>query len=423
MSQNFERKEPTFGQPSENLNKAIEQSNENSGGKQPASVSVRSNQSPGHTFTPVMRPTVQAADAIEKVKSEVSDSVKPTAATDNKAANAPKIGFTFTPVEKETAAPQKPTSEPEKMEQSKTENASMERVIPTTATAEPSKTKAEKIPSKYRRLLLVALLLLALLLVFFLLKPKTPATAEDLQEQGSSLPIEFRPVDEEEAKRAEEEARRLQAEQEAQTQHQQTEQNAETVNTAETAPTVEPVQPAEAVAAPVVEEKPVQAEPIAPVVTKPATTGSVIYQAEKPAQAVKTAQQSAKPVAQAQTAKTLKPATANTTVKTESKPQAQTQAKTAVKPAPAQTSAASPAVASKTITVQKGVSLFQNFRDNGLEGNLPELNKMTKLNGATSRLNPGQKITVRLDKNNRIVEMNIGSGRYLRQADGSYIYR
>lgn len=423
MSQNFERKEPTFGQPSENLNKAIEQSNENSGGKQPASVSVRSNQSPGHTFTPVMRPTVQAADAVEKVKSEVADSVKSTATTENKAANAPKIGFTFTPVEKETAAPQKPTSEPEKMEQPKTENSSMERVIPTTATAEPSKTKAEKIPSKYRRLLLVALLLLALLLVFFLLKPKTPATAEDLQEQGSSLPIEFRPVDEEEAKRAEEEARRLQAEQEAQAQHQQAEQNAEAVNTAETVPAVEPAQPVETVAAPVVEEKPVQAEPIAPVVTKPATTGSVIYQAEKPAQAVKTAQQSAKPVAQAQTAKTLKPATANTTVKAESKPQAQTQAKTAVKPAPAQTSAASPAVASKTITVQKGVSLFQNFRDNGLEGNLSELNKMTKLNGATSRLNPGQKITVRLDKNNRIVEMNIGSGRYLRQADGSYIYR
>lgn len=417
MSQNIERKEPTFGQPSETTNPSSESTTEKNA-KQSVSFSVRSNQSPGHTFTPVMkRPTVATSEAVETAKAEVTESVKQVS---EKTANAPKLGFTFTPVEKETVTT-KSTNEPEKMEQPKTESAQMERVIPTAATTEPSKNKLEKVPSKYRRLLLVLLLLLALLLIFFLLKPKAPETAAELQEQGNSLPIEFRPVDEEEAKRAEEEAKaRLQAEQDA-IQAQQAEQNTETAPVvAEPTPAVETT---ETVVAPAVEETPVQAEPVMPVVSKPATTNSVIYQAEKTSPAVKVAQPSAKPTSQpAQAVKPLKPTTATAT-KAETKPQAQAAkpAEKATKPAPVAT--ATPAVASKTITVQKGVSLFQNFRDNGLEGNLPELNKMTKLNGATSRLQPGQKITVRLDKNNRIVEMNIGAGKYIRQADGSYIYK
>lgn len=425
MSQNIERKEPTFGQPSESANKVAEQTAENNV-RQPTSFSVRSNQSPGHTFTPVMqRPSVQP-NAVEGI-SETVDAVKPAVSPENKTVSAPKLGFTFTPVEKEAEEVQKPVSEPEKPQQPKNDTASIERVIPTAVVAEPKKAKTEKIPSKYRRLLLVALLLLALLLVFFLLKPKTPATAEELQEQGSSLPIEFRPVDEEEAKRAEEEARARKAEleaQQAQAQQHVAEVQPAVENTV-TAPVAEPAPTTETAATPVLEPAVVQAPvktaepaaPATPVVSKPATSDSVIHQAEKPAQAKATEQP----------AKTLKPAT--TAPKTE--PKAQTTKVQTVKPvekevkatAPVATTSASSAVASKTLTVQKGVTLFQNFRDNGLEGNLSELNKMTKLNGATSRLNPGQKIIVRLDKNNRIVEMNIGSGRYIRQADGNYIYR
>lgn len=442
MSQNIERKEPTFGQPSENTNKATEQATENSHMK-PISFSVHSNQSPGHTFTPVMqRPTVQHVAETVETKEGV-ETIKPTVSPENNKAAAPKLGFTFTPVEKEVTETVKPavepTIEPTKVEQPKIETSSMERVIPTAtvaAAAEPNKAKTAKIPNKYRRLLLVALLLLALLLVFFLLKPKAPETAEELQEQGSSLPIEFRPVDEEEAKRAEEEARARKAELEAQQVQAQAQQNTATVNPVENtavAPAIEPAQtavetvtvPAAAttpvVTAPAAAEAPAKvAEPVVPVVTKPATNSSVIHQPEKPAQ----------PKVTEQPAKTLKPAT-TTAPKAETKPQVQATKTQVAKPAEKEVkaepkvaaSAASPAVASKTLTVQKGVTLFQNFRDNGLEGNLSELNKMTKLNGATSRLNPGQKIIVRLDKNNRIVEMNIGSGRYIRQADGNYIYR
>ncbi len=60
-------------------------------------------------------------------------------------------------------------------------------------------------PPKTRRLLLVALLALALL-PFLLVKTKYAETVEELQSQQGSLPIGIRPVDEAEAKRAEEQA-------------------------------------------------------------------------------------------------------------------------------------------------------------------------------------------------------------------------
>ncbi|VEI48526.1 opacity associated protein A [Actinobacillus equuli] len=84
-----------------------------------------------------------------------------------------------------------------------------DRVIPA---VNPTTTAAESVavanPSKFRRLGLVAILAAILAAIFFWLKPSAPETVEELQsQQGSSLPIEFRPVDEEEAKRAEAQAK------------------------------------------------------------------------------------------------------------------------------------------------------------------------------------------------------------------------
>lgn len=481
MNPTSNRIEPTFGNTnatSEPQNSPIGESatDKPAAPKQPISLSLHSKQSPGHTFTPVMkRPAEQAKQfaSLEEQSQLNAEKVaaqpvaQPAAAPKVESKPAPNLGFAFTPADAPkqpesapvnttkpmTAEPivaHKPTTEQPKVEQPKMEQPkndstnTLERIIPAAASTQTDSAKGSvigKVPSKFRRLLLVALLALALLLVFFLLKPKAPETVEALQEQGSSLPIEFRPVDEAEAKRAEEEAKALLQQQEAQAQQaaQIAQENANVATNSEnstatssvpavannavssensavqTTETTTAVQP---VAAPVA-NKPLVIEPV----KKPTTNGSVIYQPEnskpEPTKVVKVA-----PVKSEQAKVEQTKAVAPTVAKKEPAPAATKPAQPA--PAvkvPAAETASNGAVGSKTLTVQKGVSLFQNFRDNGLEANLPELNKMTKLNGETSRLSPGQKITVRLDANKRIVEMNIGSGKYVRQADGSYIYK
>lgn len=454
MNQQPSRKEPTFGEPTASATVQTSTTPEKTAQpKTSLSFSLHSNQSPGHTFTPVMtRPSEIAKDFSTLEEQKMLQNQKPTPPAQ------PNSGFAFTPVEKAVTTPTEqpvpqaaatPVSNPAKVNTAAQETAAttttkgteptIERVIPTASAQPAAKKPSVGMPSKYRRLILVALLALALLLVFFLLKPKAPETVEDLQEQGSSLPIEFRPVDEAEAKRAEEEAKALleQQQQAAEAQAAQSADNnanvsSEPNSTANTdnqatvaAPSVSTVSvaqseptPTATIATPVV-NKPLVIEPI----KKPNTGGSVIYQPENNKTDLAKLEK-AKPTTTVKT-ETVKAAASTSQPTTLKKAEPKAMQPTAVTK-PATTTAvqpAAPAASVKTITVQKGVSLFQNFRDNGLEANLPELNKMTKLNGETSRLSPGQKITVRLDANKRIVEMNIGSGKYIRQSDGSYLYK
>ncbi|MDE3989429.1 3-ketoacyl-ACP reductase, partial [Glaesserella parasuis] len=74
-----------------------------------------------------------------------------------------------------------------------------------------------------------------------------------------------------------------------------------------------------------------------------------------------------------------------------------------------------------TLTITKGVSLMQVFRDNHL--NISDVNAMSKANKAVSNLKVGEKVTVRLDKNSRVVEMRINAGIYTRQSNGTYIFK
>lgn len=376
MTQNNFRKEPVFGESSVTSQDAEATKTDTA---QAPYVSLRSTKAPGHTFTPIMkRPDAKVEDHTADVFS---------------AKQAKEFQFT-------------PSSE---------------------AAATKTKEIKAKMPPKTRRLLLVALLALALLVLFFLLKPSTPETVEELQsQQGGSLPIEFRPVDEAEAKRAEEQAR---AEQEAaeaakaQEQAQAAQQESVTVAPAQTEQTMaKPSQDSQSqtqsqavveqpVAVKPVENKPVVAQPA----IKPKTENSVVFQPET------TVKQQPKAPAKTEVKTERATLAAKETAKTAAKPVEKAPTKTeAVKAAPAAESAN--AVATKTMTVPKGVSLMQVFRDNNL--NISDVNAMSKVNNVVSNLKVGERVTVRLDKNNRVVEMSIGSGgKFTRQANGSYTFK
>ncbi len=462
MSQQPTRKEPTFGEPSTTSNVENFDNNvttEEKGNPQKFAFSLHSSKSPGHTFTPIMKRPTETAQHLSSMEEQVEQKSSVIDSTKNNP--HPQVtknaGFAFAPV-----AEEKPTQETLK-EQVSTEQKNVqtepksttetlkqttavpptmntnniERVIPTQPQPEAKKPAINKVPSKYRRLILVGLLALALLLVFFLLKPNTPETVEQLQEQGNSLPIEFRPVDEAEAKRAEEEAKAMQ---EAQAAQQATNEQVANTQTAETTTTpsaqtpatstpvttTEATQTAPAVAVkPVVPAKPAvetaksSVEKTTPVVNKPVvvepvkkptSSGSVIYQAE-----TEKAQTTEKKVEKIKPAPQPKAEVNAEKAPTVEKPKAEV---VTAKPA---TPVASGVVATKTLTVPKGVSLMQVFRDNNL--NISDVNAMSKVNSAVSNLKVGEKVTVRLDKNNRVAEMVIGAGKYTRQADGSYTFR
>ena len=450
MSQN-ERKEPTFG---------------DSETKNPKTVipSLRITQSPGHTFTPVIRPAGLVKSELPKM--DGGDATHPT-------------GFAFSPIEEEAMSQteniveevkemkdqvvtntQEPVEDIESVlpETIKVTINAAERVIPITGRSETTAEKNTKEgSSKHRRLGIVALLAVALGVAFWLLKPSTPETVEELQSQQSgSLPIEFRPVDEAEAQRQEAEAKaQAQAQQEALAQQQnqqqaqleqQTQQPAQqVVSPVEKTAEPQPVQPvANELAQPQSTLQASQSQPMTVVTEKPATQGSVVYQPETPtAQVVQpkveklkashhannkqvNAQPKVKAVTKAEfDTKKSQNAQLDRLVKN-----VETGKPVVEKAAPAPSLAAKTEVAksqnvvtaSKTLSVPKGVSLMQVFRDNQL--NISDVNAMSKVNNKVSSLKVNEKVTVRLDKNNRVVEMTIGSGgKFTRQADGTYRFK
>ena len=439
MSQN-ERKEPTFGEPET---------------KNPKTVipSLRITQSPGHTFTPVIRPAGLVKSELPKM--EGGDAAQPA-------------GFAFSPIEeaaisqteniveevKEMKAQsvekvQEPVEDMKSVAQETikvTINAA-ERVIPTTGGGETTAEKNTKEgSSKHRRLGIVALLAVALGVAFWLLKPSTPETVEELQsQQGGSLPIEFRPVDEAEAQRQEAEAKaQAQAQQEALAQQQnqqqaqleqQTQQPAQqVVSPVEKTAEPQPVQPvANELAQSQSTLQASQSQPMTVVTEKPATQGSVVYQPEIPtAQVVQpnnkqvNAQPKVKAVTKAEfDTKKSQNAQLDRLVKNVETGKPVVEKATPAPSLAAKTEAAKSqnvVTLSKTLSVPKGVSLMQVFRDNQL--NISDVNAMSKVNNKVSSLKVNEKVTVRLDKNNRVVEMTIGSGgKFTRQIDGTYRFK
>lgn len=470
MTQNNFRQEPTFGES--NVTNA-EQHTEVE--KKTVAPSLRMNHTPGHTFTPVIKPAASVDAAPEVVKVETPKSETPKA----EATKAQPSSFAFSPVTEETTKVEsnvKNTAEAAKSVAQDTVKVALnaaERVIPaTSATATSSTEKAAPVSSKEkstknRRLGLVALLAAILGGVFFWLKPSTPETVEELQsQQGGSLPIEFRPVDEAEAQRLEAEA---QAKAQAQLQTQTTQgttttEPTQTVQPSVDANTAQPAQPVEQnVSTQPIEQnnsvQPVQegtqtattvTEPqvSTPVVdtVKPQTGSSVVYQPEKARQEVRKQEvrkvEKVRPQQQTQqkaqktetqpkvkaitaaeyNAKKAQNAQMDQFVKSVEEGKVAQTAKLTAKVAPAATQTTSVVVSSKTMTVPKSTSLMQVFRDNNL--NISDVNAMSKVNSVVSNLKVNEKVTVRLDKNNRVVEMSIGSGgKFTRQADGSYRFK
>lgn len=76
----------------------------------------------------------------------------------------------------------------------------------------------------------------------------------------------------------------------------------------------------------------------------------------------------------------------------------------------------------KTLTIEKGKSLMQIFRENNL--NIADVNAMTKVKGASNSLSsfkPGDKVQVSVNNQGRVSELRLENGsRFIRQNDGSY---
>ena len=461
MTQNNSRQEPTFGE------KSVANSEQNTElEKKIVAPSLRMNHTPGHTFTPVIKPTVSLDIAPEVVKAETSKV---------EATKEQPSSFAFSPVTEETTKVEsnvKNTAEETKSVAQGTVKVALnaaERVIPSTSAAATSSTEkvapvsSKEKSTKNRRLGLVALLAAILGGIFFWLKPSTPEPVEELQsQQGGSLPIEFRPVDEAEAQRLEAEA---QAKTQEQLQAQTAQNTTDSIQTAQPSVetnTTQPAQPVEQnVSTQPIEQngsvQPVQeggqaasvteSQSLTPVVgaVKPQTSSSVVYQPEKAQEVRKQEirkvekvrpQQTQQKAQKTETQSKVKAITAteyNTKkvqnaqmdqlVKRVEEGKAVQSTKSATKVAPvAIPQASSSVVSSKTMTVSKGISLMQVFRDNNL--NISDVNAMSKVNSVVSNLKVNEKVTVRLDKNNRVVEMSIGSGgKFTRQADGSYRFK
>lgn len=478
MTQNNFRQEPTFGESN------VTNSEQNTEvDKKTVAPSLRMNHTPGHTFTPVIKPAASVDTTPEVVKIEPLKSEAPKV----EATKAQPSSFAFSPVVEETTKVEsnvKNTAEETKSVAQGTVKVALnaaERVIPATSAAATSSTEkaapasSKEKSTKNRRLGLVALLAAILGGIFFWLKPSTPETVEELQsQQGGSLPIEFRPVDEAEAQRAEAEAQakaQLQA---------QTAQSATATDSAQTAQPsaetsiVQPAQPIEQSTSTQPVEQSVSTQPVeqtgsvqpvqegaqtattnvtespasTPVVNtvKPQTGSSVVYQPEKTRQEVRKQevrkvekvrpqQQSQQKAQKTETQPKVKAITAaeynakkaqnaqmDQFVKSVEEGKVAQTAKPTAKVAPAAAQTTSVVVSSKTMTVPKSTSLMQVFRDNNL--NISDVNAMSKANSVVSNLKVNEKVTVRLDKNNRVVEMSIGSGgKFTRQADGSYRFK
>ncbi|WP_301099132.1 LysM-like peptidoglycan-binding domain-containing protein [Otariodibacter sp.] len=405
-------------------------------------ISLHSDKSPGHTFNPVMKrpealtinlPTLEEQQIMQKENNHSHDN------TTNDTTPSKATGFAFPPVsekdEKIDPISQEQVNlktDPILTTSATTEEAKnttdtqtpptlgAERVIPQTSSGNKHKSesaKGDKVPSKYRRLLIVILIVLALLLVFFLLKPQTPETVESLQEQGTSLPIEFRPVDEEEAKRAEKEAKELQL---------QAQQTGQATNSTEPLSEGEgqeivldnsknnSVNTASA-ATPNTQQEVIQSVPATQSQQSLSSTSTDSSHSTNMTSVKKSVPNTNRIVTRKEEPVVVKHSQRNVT---------HTSNKTNTRKDTTHTQSAriESNASTKTMTVPKGVSLMQVFRDHNL--NISDVNAMSKTNNIVSNLKAGEKITVHLDSNNRVTEMRIGSaGKFTRQANGSYIYK
>lgn len=324
--------------------------------------------------------------------------------------------------------------------------------------SQPEKWKVlQVLPAKHRRLFMAILALVILLIIFFALKPSSDTVESFTQSNSNEIPVQFQSLDQNQPV----ETTILDN---PPTQNQMA---AEQANQPENAPKADESansvtaqnQPAENMAAPQnMAQAPVQtsntmdsasAKPMQAVQPEQSQTQAQQTQVEQPkAPTVVAPVQPVKKVVEQQVAhkdiakKEVKvaekahvpaKATEQTVAKTagkapivEAKPvQVKKEAKVQIVDAKPAMKAAAPTASAKTLTVPKGVSLMQVFRDNQL--NISDVNAMSKAAGAgnvLSSFKPGDKVAVSVNSQGRVNEMRLSNGtRFVRQSDGSYEYK
>ena len=328
--------------------------------------------------------------------------------------------------------------------------------------SQPEKWKVlQVLPAKHRRLFMAILALVILLIIFFALKPSSDTVESFTQSNSNEIPVQFQSLDQnqpvettildnppaqnqmaaeqanqpENAPKADESANSATAQNQlaenmATPQNMAAPQNmaqapAQTSNTMDS----DSAKPMQAAQSEQLQTQQAQVEqPKAPTVVAPVQPVKKVVE-----QQVAHKDTAKKEVKVAEKAHVPAKVTEQTVAKTagkapiiEAKPvQVKKEAKVQIVDAKPEMKAAAPTASAKTLTVPKGVSLMQVFRDNQL--NISDVNAMSKAAGAgnvLSSFKPGDKVAVSVNSQGRVNEMRLSNGaRFVRQSDGSYEYK
>ncbi|MCK9052672.1 opacity-associated protein OapA [Haemophilus influenzae] len=321
--------------------------------------------------------------------------------------------------------------------------------------AQPEKWKVlQVLPAKHRRLFMAIFVLVILLIIFFALKPSSDTVESFTQSNSNEIPVQFQSLDQSQPVETTildnpPAQNQMAVEQANQSEFAPKAEEAANNTTAQN-PLVEnaPMQqnvvqapsqmPNEMAAASVMPMQPAQAEQpqIQPVQTqaeqlKPTVPVQPMKKAVEPQVAHKDTVK--KEVKVAEKAQAPSKATEQNVAKTagnapivEAKPvQVKKEKKVQIVDAKPVSKSTASHLSAKTLTVPKGVSLMQVFRDNQL--NISDVNAMSKAAGAgnvLSSFKSGDKVTVSVNNQGRVNEMRLSNGaRFLRQSDGSYQYK
>lgn len=318
--------------------------------------------------------------------------------------------------------------------------------------SQPEKWKVlQVLPAKHRRLFMAILALVILLIIFFALKPSSDTVESFTQSNSNEIPVQFQSLDQnqpvettildnppaqnqmaaEQANQPENAPKADESANSATAQNQPAENMAAPQNMAQapvqTSNTMDSAKPMQAVQSDQPQTQAQVEQPKAPTVVAPAQPVKKVVE-----QQVAHKDIAKKEVKVAEKAHVPAKATEQTSAKTagkapivEAKPvQVKKEAKVQIVDAKPATKAA-PTASAKTLTVPKGVSLMQVFRDNQL--NISDVNAMSKAAGAgnvLSSFKPGDKVAVSVNSQGRVNEMRLSNGtRFVRQSDGSYEYK
>ncbi|PRI65802.1 Opacity-associated protein A LysM-like domain protein [Haemophilus influenzae] len=321
--------------------------------------------------------------------------------------------------------------------------------------AQPEKWKIlQVLPAKHRRLFMAIFVLVILLIIFFALKPSSDTVESFTQSNSNEIPVQFQSLDQSQplettildnppaqnqmaveqanqsefAPKAEEAANNTTAQNplvENAPMQQNVVQAPSQMPNEMAAASVMPMQPAQA-------EQP-QIQPVQTQAEQPKATSLVQPMKKAVEPQVVHKDTAKKEVKVAEKAQAPAKATEQNVAKTagnapivEAKPvQVKKEKKVQIVDAKPVSKSTASHLSAKTLTVPKGVSLMQVFRDNQL--NISDVNAMSKAAGAgnvLSSFKSGDKVTVSVNNQGRVNEMRLSNGaRFVRQSDGSYQYK